>query len=71
MTPLVKEYPKVETFEHLLRDCPLLDDTKGIHVRVSEATPPPFRTRDAKENPDDQVQGLRPARTRFDRRGRM
>ena len=30
-----------------------------------------FPNRDAKENPDDQVQGLRPARTRFDRRRRM
>ena len=46
-------------------------DKKGSHVRASKATPPRFRTREDKANPGGQVQGLRPARTRFDRRGRM
>ena len=46
-------------------------DKKGSHVRASKATPPRFRTREDKANPGGQVQGLRPSRTRFDRRRRM
>ena len=45
-------------------------DKKGSHVRASKVTPPRFRTREDKANPGGQVQGLRPARTRFDRRRR-
>ena len=45
-------------------------DKKGSHVRASKATPLRFRTREDKANPGGQVQGLRPSRTRFDRRRR-